>query len=226
MHRLNGIAAVTFDVGGTLLAPQPSVGAVYARVAARHGHPDCSPGTLDRRFREAWQRSGGSFHQSRSNWERLVDEVFAGLVDPPPSQSFFPQLYAEFARPTAWHIFEDVIPTLEALAGRGLDLGVISNWDERLRPLLKALRLDRYFASITVSCEAGFAKPSPVIFEEALRSLGQPAAAVLHVGDSLIDDFAGATGAGLAALHLRRDAPSADRQIRTLLDLPIRLGDG
>jgi hypothetical protein len=36
-QALSGIRAVTFDVGGTLIEPWPSVGRVYAEVAARHG---------------------------------------------------------------------------------------------------------------------------------------------------------------------------------------------
>ena len=36
MTHLGHIQAVTFDVGGTLIRPWPSVGHVYAEVAARH----------------------------------------------------------------------------------------------------------------------------------------------------------------------------------------------
>lgn len=213
------IQAVTFDVGGTLLAPHPSVGAVYARVAAAHGFPGLSPEDLTQRFHRAWGRRG-TFQYDRDDWARIVDEVFHELIPSPPSTSFFPSLYEAFAQPSAWHLYDDVLPTLEALAAQGVDLGIISNWDERLRPLLRHLRLDRYFTCFAISCEAGFAKPSPVVFGEALRQLGRPAAAVLHVGDSLNEDFAGATGAGLAALHLRRDAASHDLQIQSLLEVP------
>lgn len=221
--RPSHIEAVTFDVGGTLIAPYPSVGAIYARVAARHGTPGLSPEVLNRRFADAW-RHARPFHHGREEWSRLVDRVFAGLVPILPSQSFFPDLYTEFGRVEAWQVYEDVVPTIEALAGIGIDLGIISNWDDRLRPLLRDLRLDRYFSSILVSCETGFAKPSPVIYQEALRRLGRPAAAVLHVGDELQDDFAGATTAGFSALHLRRETPSADLQIQSLKEVAIRLG--
>lgn len=212
------IEAVTFDVGGTLLAPHPSVGEVYARVARRNGLHHAAAPLLEQRFREAW-RARPSFGHHREDWEALVDEVFRDLDRRPPSATFFPELYAEFGRAAAWRVFDDVLPTLESLAALGIDLGIVSNWDERLRPLLGELRLDRYFASLVISCEAGFAKPSAVVFETALRQLGRPAAAVLHVGDNLRDDFAGATSAGLHALHLRRDAPSSDFQIQSLHDL-------
>ncbi|MBX3746751.1 MAG: HAD-IA family hydrolase [Verrucomicrobiae bacterium] len=212
------LQAITFDVGGTLLQPHPTVGAVYARVAARHGYPALPPEALQSRFQDAWRRIQ-PFHHSRSDWQRLVHEVFSPLTSAPLPDSLFPALYDEFAQPSAWRVFDDVLPTLDALAAQGIDLGIVSNWDERLRPLLAALRLDRYFDCLVISCETGFAKPSPVIFEEALRQLGRPAASVLHVGDELGNDFAGATAAGLRALHLRRDAPSQDLQIQSLRDL-------
>lgn len=218
MKRRDSIQAVTLDVGGTLITPHPSVGAVYARVAARHHAPALPTAELDRRFLQAWEGSR-PFGYSRDSWASLVDEVFDGLLPRPPSETFFGELYEEFTRASAWRLFDDVLPALESLAGHGLDLGIVSNWDERLRPLLGALRLDRYFNCLVISCEAGFPKPSPVIFQEALRQLGRPASAVLHVGDALREDFAGAMAAGLPALHLQRDAAPHDGQIRSLTEI-------
>lgn len=218
MARPNPIQAVCFDVGGTLLTPTPSVGEVYARVAARHGSTGLPPARLEQRFAEAW-RKRRPFQHHREDWQRLVDDVFDGLVPEPPSRTFFEELYREFGFPRAWRVFDDVLPTLETLAAKGMDLAIVSNWDERLRPLLEGLRLDRYFNAVVISCEIGFVKPSPVIFEEALRRLGHPASAVLHVGDALHEDFAGAIGAGLRALHLRRDATARDLQIQSLTEI-------
>ncbi len=218
MPRSNRIRAVTFDVGGTLIAPHPSVGEIYARVAARNGYPGLRSAELEKRFREAWRRNEG-FQHGREEWAALVDRVFEGLVPSPPSRTFFDELYAEFAGPAVWRVFDDVLPTLDWLAGVGMDLGLISNWDERLRPLLREMRLDRYFDVIVVSSELGFGKPSPVIFEEALRQLGCPASGVLHVGDELRDDFSGATAAGCPALHLRRDAVTTDWQVQSLREI-------
>ena len=197
------IEAVTFDVGGTLIAVRPSVGHVYAEVAARHGIGGLSAASLNRRFTAAW-RAAKDFSHSRADWAALVDATFRGLTDRPPSQTFFGELYTRFASPDAWRIYEDVIPTLDALAARGLRLGIISNWDERLRPLLDQLKLAGYFESIIVSREVGSPKPSRGIFEHALQKLGLPPRAVLHVGDSLAMDVRGARAAGLRALLLHR----------------------
>jgi putative hydrolase of the HAD superfamily len=217
------IQAVTFDVGGTLIEPWPSVGHVYAEVAAWHGLRNLSPDALNRQFATAWSALK-EFNHSRAEWAGLVQATFRGVAEAPRGPAFFADLYARFGEPGAWRVFDDVVPTLEALASLGIKLGVISNWDERLRPLLRRLKLHDYFETIVVSHEVGFPKPSPVIFQHAAEKLALPAEAILHVGDSLEMDAQGARAAGLAALELRRDAGgiSAD-QVKTLLDLQTLL---
>src|SRR6516164_4423969 len=98
--------AVTFDVGGTLLEPWPSVGHVYAEVASRHGWRDLLPESLNRQFAAAWRRME-NFQHTRAEWEAIVDATFQGFTQPPPSQSFFPELYERFQQPDAWSLFED-----------------------------------------------------------------------------------------------------------------------
>jgi len=217
------IQAVTFDVGGTLIEPWPSVGHVYAEVAARHGFEDLSAAILNRQFAAAWQ-ARQNFNHTRAEWAELVDATFEGLVETLPSETFFPDLYSCFAQPDAWRIFEDVLPTLDTLASRDLKLGIISNWDERLRPLLRQLRLFDYFDTVVISCEAGFSKPSPAIFEDAARKLALPPEAILHVGDSPEKDVQAACTAGLRTFELKRGASkSTDRQLRSLYELEALL---
>jgi putative hydrolase of the HAD superfamily len=223
------IQAVSFDAGGTLLHPWPSVGHVYAEVAAQQGAGHFPVDTLNRQFAAAWARRGTGFRHTRAQWAALVDCTFAGLVGAPPSRTFFPAVYRRFADPDVWRIYDDVLPTLAALAERGLGLAVISNWDERLRPLLVALNLARHFRVIVVSGEVGCEKPSPVIFAAAARELGVPMSAVMHVGDSLEDDYQGALAAGLPARWLcrggtsRRDESDRSRAISDLGELVLSL---
>ena len=217
------ISAVTFDVGGTLIRPWPSVGHVYAEVAARHGVKNIPAELLDARFQAAW-RAQNDFAHTQAAWAELVDQTFRGLCARPPTQTFFADLYEHFAQPAAWRVFDDVLPTLEYLAANDIRLGIISNWDERLRILLRRLHLDGYFESIVVSCEVGFPKPSSVIFEHAAEKLGLPPASVLHVGDSAGLDVTGAKMAGLRAVRIRRGAASvAGEDIHSLSALPARI---
>lgn len=220
---LPNVKAISFDVGGTLIRPWPSVGHVYVEIAARHGLRNLTVELLEDRFRTVWARQ---LHltETRAGWEQLVDEAFAGLVPIPPSRSFFPELYQHFARPDAWRIYDDVPPVLERLAAAGFRLAVISNWDERLRDVLRGLHLHSRFEAIVVSCEVGHRKPDLAIFEEAVRTLGLPAGQILHIGDSAEMDLIGARKAGLQALRIDRTAtePGPDH-LRSMLELLERL---
>ena len=219
------IAAVTFDVGGTLIEPWPSVGHVYAEVAGRNGLKDISVELLNRQFAKAW-REVRDFNYTEVSWAKIVDATFYGLCQTLPSQSFFPELYRRFSQADTWRVYADVLPTLEQLASEGLKLGIISNWDDRLRPLLAALKLDKYFEVILISCESAFTKPSPVMFNLAAEKLGMAPERVLHVGDSLELDVQGAQAAGMKAAWLRRDGTSSgDGQISSLREVRGQLLD-
>jgi putative hydrolase of the HAD superfamily len=193
---------VTFDVGGTLIEPWPSVGGVYAAVAARHGLRVAAE-ALDRQFAAAWAAKG-NFSHSLGDWSELVRQTFAGLTPAPPTAELFDDLYQYFATAAPWRVFDDVPACLRELKRRGLKVGLISNWDARLRPLLRELQLDGYFDSIVISAEAGAQKPGREIFRAAARQLGVPPETILHVGDSPAEDVAGARAAGFQALLLSR----------------------
>jgi putative hydrolase of the HAD superfamily len=211
------IKAVTFDAGGTLIKPWPSVGHVYAEAAA--GHARIAPERLNERFAAAWKERR-PFNHRREEWAALVDKVFDGLVAQRPSETFFPELYERFGEPAAWRMFEDVLPAIDALAARGISLGIISNWDERLTSLLERLELRKYFEVVIISCEAGFSKPSPVIFEHAARKLGLAPEFILHVGDDPEEDVAGAKRAGFEARLIERGPGAAgEGRVRTLVEL-------
>ncbi len=209
---------MTFDAGGTLLEPWPSVGHLYAEVAARFGVRGADPARLNQQFAAAW-RVKRSFDYSRAAWLDLVEHSFTGIAEPLPD-GFFPAVYERFTKADAWHVFDDVLPTLDALARHGTRLAVVSNWDDRLEPLLARLGLRDRFEVVVVSCHAGFTKPAPEIFAAALAQLGVPPEATLHVGDSVNEDVTGARAAGLHARLIRRHAPPVPgEQVRSLVEL-------
>ncbi len=222
MNSYGNIQAVTFDVGGTLIHPWPSVGHVYAELAARHGFKSISADLLNHNFAAAWQAKK-NFNHTRSDWSDLVNRTFSGVLPQTPSEEFFDELYNRFAEADCWKIYDDVIPTLEELRGREIRLAIISNWDERLPVLLPRLQLARYFEAIIISSEVGFPKPSPVIFEYALRKLGLPAEAVLHVGDNVTEDIEGARAVGMQTALIHRHGHPENGTISSLLHLPALL---
>jgi dihydrofolate synthase/folylpolyglutamate synthase len=219
-QAFSGIRAVTFDVGGTLIEPWPSVGRVYAQVAAEHG-VEVAAEDVDRQFALAWA-ARKNFRYRRSDWAELVRQTFAGLTAAPPSASLFGALYSHFATAAPWRVFDDVAACLRELKRRGLKLGIISNWDDRLRPLLRELQLDNYFDSIVVSGPGGAQKPDPKIFQAAAAQLKTQPEAILHIGDSASEDVAGARAAGLRALLLTRGQTPASLSSLQFLPALIR----
>lgn len=197
------IQAVSFDVGGTLITPWPSVGHVYAEVALAGGMEQIPARLLNDNFARAWANKR-TFDYSRADWSDLVDRTFAGLTKQKPAAGLFDALYRRFAQPDVWRIFEDVTPLLDRLRNRHIPLVVISNWDERLRPLFSQMKLAPYFEALLISSEIGSHKPAPDIFHQAARKLGLPPASILHVGDSRREDLDGARSAGFAAVLIER----------------------
>jgi putative hydrolase of the HAD superfamily len=213
-----GIRVVFLDVAGTLLTIPGGVGAQYAAVAARFGVT--APATaLDAAFPAAFRAAppmafpgvAASAVPAReySVWHGLVRQVFAdaGLLDAFGAgrfDAYFDAVYHHFESPAVWAEYPDVFPALQALAGRGVELGVITNFDSRVLPLLAARGLARRFGSITLSSRVGAVKPDPAIFAAALAAHRAVPAEAVHVGDSPGEDAAGARAAGLAALLIDR----------------------
>ena len=220
---MEGIEVVSLDAGGTLLEPWPSVGAVYSRAVLTAGLAEIPSLELDRGFAAAWKGRGG-FDYSRGAWARLVEQAFSGLTTAAADPRLFEAAYSAFARPDAWRVFPEVRSVLQTLRGRGLRLIVLSNWDERLGPLLDSFGFAGEFEFVLTSTEVGVPKPDRFFFEAACTRLGVAPSAILHVGDSWREDVAGALGAGWRALWLDRRGEGGRAGSRiTSLDELLRL---
>ncbi len=224
------IKTIFLDAGGTLFRPYPSVGAVYAATARKHGHRFCEAEDLEKRFHSAWHHTNGlaslrgksTAKIERDWWHQLVKQVFAGEEKHfDDFEAFFEELFDVFARPEVWRLFDDTVPVLESLRQKGFRLAMVSNWDHRLESIVKGLGIMGYFDAIYSSSGVGVAKPGAQIFETALKGLQARAEETVHVGDSLEDDYHGARNAGLEAVLLNRPGKAYNdvRYIHSLHDL-------
>ncbi len=190
------VRAVFVDAAGTLLKPREPVGVTYARAARTHGH-DADPVDVEARFRVAMRTRRGTAQSGdgRAFWAGVVEES-VGTGDP----VLFEALYAHYATPKAWWIDVDALGALTTLARRGIRLGIVSNWDTRLRTLYHRMALERLFGVLACSAELGVEKPDPWIFVHACRLAGVAPHEAVHLGDDPDADVDGATAAGLTGL--------------------------
>ena len=129
-----------------------------------------------------------------------------------------------------WHgarLDPEAIPLLDALRDRGIRVGLCSNAPYRVESLhgqLAFLGLESHLDAVTFSAQVAWRKPSPRIFEAAMRTLGTEAECSVMVGDSEAADIAGAHAAGMRAVLIRRGgvraAGVADAVIAALRELP------
>jgi putative hydrolase of the HAD superfamily len=122
-------------------------------------------------------------------------------------------------------LYPDVIPTFDVLAPQ-FKLGLLSNgntYPERCG-------LEGYFAFVVFSQDVQIEKPDRRIFEITAQRAGCELAQMLHVGDSLESDVAGARNAGVHSVWLNREgAPNntevhPDYEVTSLSEIPDILG--
>jgi len=113
----------------------------------------------------------------------------------------------------------DARDVLGQLKTAGLRLGLISNtpWDvpgDFVGRDLERLGLLEHFDRLVYS-DCGYRKPHPEIFRRALDALDVEASQAIMVGDSLVEDIAGAAALGIRTLWLATgsaDAPLPSRR--------------
>lgn len=213
---------IFFDVGGTLLRAFPSVGEIYVELAARHGIAG-EPREVERRAKRSFferktrEREDpaatphtATMDLARDFWREVVRDAFGSASDSPRFEAFFDEAFAEFARHERYATFPEVEETLSRLEASGHRLGIVSNWDERLRPILDGMGLLGRFGPVAISGEVKAEKPSPEIFRIAREMAGAGADdRLILVGDSPLDDVEGARAGGFEPRLVRRGGGGA-----------------
>ncbi len=129
----------------------------------------------------------------RLTLEHALRESGADLALLDPAYEVF---YAERNRVEC---YPDAVHALERIAAR-LPVAALTNGNADLA----RCGLDQHFVFQLGSREHGAAKPQASIFHAACTQLALPPAQVLHVGDHMLMDVAGAARAGLRACWLNR----------------------
>jgi putative hydrolase of the HAD superfamily len=201
------IRAVFFDAVGTLIHVWPSAAEVYHTVGRRFG--SClTRDVIAARFRCAFlrederDRAAGwktSEARERERWQRIVGSVLNDVAD---VEGCFRELWEHFGRAEAWRCEPGLEAVLGELTERGLALGVVSNFDSRLRRVLAGLTPLRSLWRLVISAEVGWRKPAGAFFANLRKVTGWSCEQILVVGDDPINDAEGARAAGLRTILL------------------------
>jgi putative hydrolase of the HAD superfamily len=238
------VSAILLDAGGVLVFPEPANLLPPLREAGLD--PDLA--ALERAHYHAMAAQDQQPSPPVQNtWWR--DYLTTYLAACGVAEARCEQLAIEIAqhpRRYGWaHAGLGVKDGLRALAGLGLPMGVVSNSNGTVESDLRRVGVC-YVAGdgpdgdgpdgdgrapegvkmgiILDSAVVGVAKPDPGIFRIALDALNVPAdGGVLHVGDSLRYDVAGALAAGLQPVHMDPyrlcSAPEGHPHVNSLAEL-------
>ena len=206
--------AVFFDVGNTLLRPEPSVGHVCARILLEAGydHPieaiDALLPLVDDYYEDRY-RDDDTFWTSDAGaadvWVGMYSLLCRRLRIPESEAPVLARaVYDEFGNPERWRPYADVVPAFERLRAAGVKVGIVSNWDTRLERILVGLGLGGLVETIVCSAVEGLRKPDPRIFELACARAGVLPERSAHVGDHMYADVIGARAAGMKPVLIDR----------------------
>lgn len=179
--------AVTFDLGGVLLAPPAPV--LYRELEARWGFPEGR--LLEVLISNPVQQRAMI---GRATDEEADAEVARRLSLTPDELH---TLGADLGKGRAWDV--EMLAFVRAL-GPKYKTGVISNSFPGTRESVKQYVNNDIFDVIVFSDEEGVMKPDPEIYRRALSRLGVAAEETIFV-DDLLPNVEGARALGIRAIH-------------------------
>ncbi len=185
------VAAVLFDLDGTLADTAPDLVAALNRVRADRGLAPLPYAAL-RPF---------ASHGARG----LVGAGFGVVPEDPGYPALRDAFLAHYEAALCVHstLFDEIEALLAALEARALPWGIVTNKVERYtRPLIGLLRLADRAGTVVCGDTTPHAKPHPAPLLHAARELGVEPERCLYVGDAARDIDAG-VAAGMPTIVAR-----------------------
>jgi HAD superfamily hydrolase (TIGR01509 family) len=206
-------STVVFDVGGTLLRFNlDALAHAYVEAAAQLGasldfaRTRAVVAELERELPARTRQRLISLEADNGEgfWNDFYGEGFRRLDVAADVSAAAADIRVHFQRGEFEKAFDDVIPTLDKLTARGLNLGILSNFSPNCEDVLRQVGVHRYFSFFVVSAVVGVEKPDPRIFDLTVRAANRPRTELVYIGDSLFHDIEGAQRAGIDAVLVDR----------------------
>jgi HAD superfamily hydrolase (TIGR01549 family) len=222
------LRAVLFDVDFTIARPGPELGAEgYQRLGARFGL-ELEPSRYGEAREKAIEglRRHPELEHDEEIWVAFTERIIRGMGgDSDSAYECAVAMTKAWEHAEHFELYEDALPVLEELRGRGLRLGLVSNTGRDLVEFVAHHRLE--VDAVLGSRAFGRTKPHPTIFQAILERMEVGPAEAAMVGDSPEDDVEGARAAGIRRAFLldREDRyPELDDRLPNLFALPAALG--
>ncbi len=200
-RNLPTIKAMTFDLDDTLYDNHPVIRDLEQKTAQwLHTHHPISqemPHQAWRQLKNQLAKQAPFLQSDVSEWR--YQQIRQGLMhlgydDPKASQA----AKTAMDQVLIWRHQIDVPDlTHQVMAKLKQQMPLIAITNGNVNP--SKIGLGDYFDLVLNAGPDGWAKPHGQMFETALAHLGLPAENVLHIGDNLISDVAGAKYAGMSA---------------------------
>ncbi len=205
-RKARGISGIFFDLGGTLIHPDPRrIAEVFLTVTGEKTLPEAWVAAIQRATVSMDERLGKGFPFSQNWWLDYFGDAVCNLgIGKFPQESletFAFALKEEHLRENLWsRVSEGAVGLLSRLKSKGFFLGVISNSDGRVQKQLAQLGLARFFEFALDSQVVEVEKPDPRIFRMGLEKSGLNASQVVYIGDFVHFDVNGSRKVGMECL--------------------------
>jgi putative hydrolase of the HAD superfamily len=220
------LKAVVFDVDFTLARPGPDLGPEgYRRLGQRYGLT-LDPARYDDARRSALTtlKRHPELDHDEEIWVLFTQRIIEGMGGVGDTYGAAVEMEGAWSRAHHFELYDDALPTLDALRSRGLKIGLLSNTARDLDEFVShhGMRVD----AVLTSRAHGKTKPHETIFRRILELLDVTPDEAVMIGDTIEDDIEGARAVGMHALLLDREGrygPEVEA-LDDLREVPVALG--
>jgi putative hydrolase of the HAD superfamily len=220
------LRAVVFDVDFTIARPGPDLGPEgYRDLGLRYGL-DLDPARYDEARAAAFAevKRHPELDHDEEIWVLFTERIIVGMGGRGDTYAAAVEMERRWVHSAHFELYEDAVPALDDIRGRGLKIGLLSNSSRNLEDFVihHGLAAD----AVLTSGVHGKTKPHESIFRAVLALLEVAPAQAAMVGDTLHDDVEGALAVGMRAVLIDRQGrhPEVEGRLEDLHGLPRALG--
>ena len=220
------LRAVVFDVDFTIARPGPDLGPEgYRRLGERYGLT-LDPARYEQARREAFTtlKRHPELDHDEEIWVLFTQRIIEGMGGVGDTYGAAVEMEGAWSHAHHFELYDDALPTLEALRAHGLKIGLLSNTARDLDEFVAHHKL--VVDAVLTSRAHGKTKPHETIFRRMLELLDVAPHEAVMVRDTVEDDIEGARAVGMQALLVDREGRygSDAGALDDLREVPVALG--